>query len=475
MGRKIAVYFLIHLREFQIMATNQSSNFSSDVRNYLAEKVLPLAKRQLTAYQFADKLKLPENMGTTYTATRYSRLNLPFAPLSEGVPSVGEPMTISQAQGVAQQWGDSVTITDVAEITIAHDVFKQGIKLVAMQLSETMERNAYTGTNGIMAGSNVNYAGSVASRANLAATNVLSPHEINRAVNVLNISGAPRFGDPANEDYEENAKTKKSVVRPHYVAISHPSSIQDMRENTLVSTAWSYSAINNLYNMGLGEWGGVYFTESNMVPFWTGAAAVAITPSTTGGVLTTGNYIIQVTAAPSLTSMEQVIYQQSAATAVGTTTTGSFSVTLPTKAGYVFNVYISAVGSASVVNLGLSTSGPTNGPMAGQATQLASAATVVITGVGASQVPPAAPATGVSVYPTFVFGENAYGAVELDGAKFEYLKEADKSDRHNQLRLIAWKIFYGMIILNQAFMMRIESGSAFAPQYDSGAVAGVTY
>jgi N4-gp56 family major capsid protein len=113
--------------------------------------------------------------------------------------------------------------------------------------------------------------------------------------------------------------------------------------------------------------------------------------------------------------------------------------------------------------------------MAGQATQLASGSTVVITGVGASQVPPAAPATGVSVYPTFVFGENAYGAVELDSAKFEYLKEADKSDPHNQLRLISWKIFYGMMILNQAFMMRIETGSAFSPQYDSGAVAGVTY
>src|SRR5512135_3213836 len=107
------------------MPTNNSAQFNSDIRNYIAEKVLPLAKRQLTAYQFADKLKLPPNMGTTYTATRYSRLNLPFAPLSEGVPSVGESMTISQSQGVAQQWGDSVSITDVAEITIAHDVFQQ--------------------------------------------------------------------------------------------------------------------------------------------------------------------------------------------------------------------------------------------------------------------------------------------------------------------------------------------------------------
>jgi len=458
------------------MATNAASNFSSDIRNYIAEKVLPLAKRQLTAYQFADKLKLPANMGTTYTATRYSRLNLPFAPLSEGVPSVGETMTISQSQGVAQQWGDSVSITDVAEITIAHDVFKQAMKLVGMQLAETMERNSYTGANGLMAGSNINYANAKASRATLLATDVLSPHEINRAVNTLELSGAPKFGEPEKESYEVDARMKKGEVNPHYVAIIHPSSAQDMRENSTISTAWSYSDINRLYTNELGEWGGVRFTRSNMVPFWTGAAAnlATYTPATTGGALAAGNYVVQVTAAPALTSMEQTIYQQQAVT-VGGSGAGSISIVLPTKAGYVFNVYISAVGSSSVVNLGLSASGPTTGPLAGQATQLASGATVVVTAVGAAQVPPAAPAAGVSVYPTFVIGENAYGAVELDGAKFEYLKEADKSDRHNQLRLIAWKIFYGMIILNQAFMMRIESGSAFAPTYDSGAVAGVTY
>lgn len=455
------------------MANNTSSTFSADIRNYIAEKVLPLAKRQLTAYQFADKLKLPANMGTTYTATRYSRLNLPFAPLSEGVPSVGETMTISQSQGVAQQWGDSVTITDVAELTIAHDVFKQAMKLTGIQLSETLERNSYTGTNGLMAGSNVNYANAKASRAALLATDVLSPHEINRAVNVLQISGAPMFGEPANESYETDARMKKGTTNPHYVAILHPSPEKDMRENSTVSTAWSYSDINRLYTNEIGEWGGVRFTRSNMVPYWVGAAAVTGTAGTAGS-LATGTYAIQVTASPALTSMEQTIYQVDTGIAV-TGPTGSISVTLPTLAGYVFNVYISVAGSTTPVNLGLCASGPTTGPLAGQATQLASGATVVITGVGAAQVPPAAPATGVSVYPTFVFGENAYGAVELDSAKFEYLKEADKSDRHNQLRLIAWKIFYGMIILNQAFFMRIESGSAFAATYDSGAVAGVTY
>jgi len=40
----------------------------------------------------------------------------------------------------AQQWGDSVTITDVAQLTIKHDLFKTAIELVALQVNETLER-----------------------------------------------------------------------------------------------------------------------------------------------------------------------------------------------------------------------------------------------------------------------------------------------------------------------------------------------
>ena len=49
----------------------------------------------------------------------------------------------------------------------------------------------------------------------------------------------------------------------------------------------------------------------------------------------------------------------------------------------------------------------------------------------------------------------------LDDVKFTYLKEADKSDPLNQLRVVGWKLFYGTIFENQQFMMRIESTSAF--------------
>jgi hypothetical protein len=248
---------------------------------------------------------------------------------------------------------------------------------------------------------------------------------------------------------------------PHYVSVMHPLVEQDMRENSTVVTAWSYSDINRLYNNELGELSGVRFCRSNMVPAFVGVAQINGTNGT-AGALATGTYYIKVTASDTQNQYESRIYQVSTSISV-TGPTGSVSVVLPALSGFTFNVYIGT--STSPTTLGLTAAGPTSGPMQGQAVQLAPGQTVVITNTGASQTPPAAPATGVTVYPTYIFGRGAYGQVMLDDIKTSYLKDADKSDPLNQLRVVGWKAFYGTLLQNQSFMMRIESSSAFTSTF----------
>lgn len=441
---------------------------ANDIELHIADEVLRIAQRQLVAYQFGQPLRIEKNTGVTYTATRYERLPLPFAPLSEGVAAAGESITIAQVSATAQQWGDLVRVTDVADMTIKHPLFKQAIRLIGIQQPETVERNVF---NILMTATQVNYANGKANRASLLATDVNSPVEIGKIVGSLETFGAPTFNGDERVDMKLDANARRDAsknpgVMPHYVALVHPLVAQDLRQNSTIATAWSYSDINRLYNNDLGEWGGARFCKSNMIPYWTGVAAVTGSPATTGGALAAGTYYVQVTGAPAATSVEQKIYQVSGALTVGGSGTGSISVTLPTLAGYVFNVYVGT--SAAVTNLGLSASGPSSGPLAGNATQLASGSTVVITGVGASQTPPAAPATGVTVFPTFYFGTDAYGQVLLDDVEYHYLRDADKSDPMNQTRVVAWKMMYGTIILNNAYMARTESGSAFTPGYTAG-------
>jgi len=446
------------------MATNQASNFSADIVAYIQEETLPLAQRQLVAYQFGDPLTLPKGRGTTYTATRYNRLPLPFAPLSEGVPPVGETMTISQVTATALQWGDKVTITDVAEMTIYHPLFKKGIELTALQVSETLERNTF---NNLMAFTQVNYVNNRGSRAALVAGDVLDPHTVNRTVAALTTLGAPRYDgtEQTDQKLEANAggveASKSPRAMPHYVALIHPLVAGDFSENSTVVTAWSYSDLNRLYNYEIGEWRGMRFCQSNMIPSFVGVAQINGVAGT-AGALATATYYVIVTASDTQNQYESRIYQVSAGVAV-TGPTGSISVTLPNIVGFTFSVYVGT--TTSPANLGLSASGPVSGPLTGQATQLAPNQTVVITGTGVAQTPPAAPATGVTVYPTFVFGKGAYGQVVLDDTKFSYLSTADKSDPLNQLRVIGWKTFYGTLIENQQFGARIESSSAFTATF----------
>lgn len=454
-------------------AVNQASGFNTggaygtgDVEQYIADKTLPLTQQQLVVYQFGDALRLPKGRGTQYAASRYTRVPLPFAPLSEGVPPVGETMTLQQVVATAQQWGDKITVTDVADMTIKHPLFQKAIELTALAVAETHERNTF---NNLMGNTQINYVNSRGARANLQAGDVLNPHEVNRATAALLTIGAPMYNGTERTDEKLNAEMGgvKASSNPrtmqHYTAVIHPLVAADMRENSVITTAWSYSDINRLYNFELGEWGGVRFTMSNMVPTFTGLANTGYSASAgTAGTLATGTYYIQVTGSASITQYESRIYQVSGSVSV-TGPTGSITVTVPSTTGYTYNVYIGT--TTSPANLGTSSSGPTSGPMTGQAVQLTAGSTVVITGTGTAQTPPAAPATGVTVYPTFVFGKGAYGIVVLDDTKFTYLREADKSDPLNQLRVVGYKFMEGVLISNQQFMMRIESSSAFSAAF----------
>lgn len=452
------------------MATNTAASFQADLEAYIADETLPLARRQLVVYQFGDPLTLPKGRGTTYTATRYNRVPLPFAPLSEGVPPIGQTMTIGQVSATAQQWGDKIIITDVAELTIKHPLFKKATELMALQLAETLERNTF---NNLMAGAQVNYVNSRGSRGALIAGDVINPHEIQRAVGALETLGAPRYmGDEMTDMRMDadagGARASENPRRmPHFVSVMHTLVVADFAENQVVTSAWTYSDLNRLYNYEAGEWRGIRFCKSNLVPSFVGVANAAFTTTAgTSGSLATGTYRVKITASDTQNQYESQIVQEITGVAV-TGPNGSISVVLPANPGFTFSAYISPAGGGAntEANLALSASGPATGPYAGQAIQMAPGQTVILTGTGVGQVPPAAPATGVTVYPTFIFGRGAYGQVVLDNARFTYLDQADKFDVLNQLRVVGWKAFYGTLIENQLFFMRIEAASAFSTTF----------
>src|SRR5215472_754332 len=142
-----------------------------------------------------------------------------------------------------------------------------------------------------------------------------------------------------------------------------------------------------------------------MVALWTGFAAMQGTAVATGGSLATNaNYQLIVTGQDTQNQFESYVAQVSNTISV-TGPNGSITLTTPNVAGYTFSVYLGT--SSTPTNLAACALGPTVGPLAGQATQLPANTLVTLTAIGVAQVPPAAPTTGITVYRTFVFGQQA--------------------------------------------------------------------
>jgi N4-gp56 family major capsid protein len=453
---------------------NSSGTYAADVSNFIQKEKLPLVQRQLVMFQFGQALRLPKQRGTTYTASRYDRTNLPLAPLSEGVPPVGETIPLAQVSVTAQQWGDTITVTDIADFSIEHPLFVTAKDLIAMNAQETLERNT---CNALMANTQINYVNSRGARASLVAGDVMNSHEVNRMVTALKIIGAPQYMGQLEEDQKVTAgkpsmASKSPAGRKHYVVVTRPEVEADLRESPLVTQAWAQSDINRLYNDEIGEWGGTRWVASNMLPYFVYVAQPSGTPSTTagsytanttGGSLANGTYYLQITGFLSQQGYETAIGQISASISVGGSGAGSITVVLPTTAGYTYAVYLDT--ASTPVHLAASGSGPTVGALAGQAVGLAPGATVTLNAIGSSRTPPASPGSGLTVFPTFFFGKDAYGQVMLDDMKFYFLDKAEKVDPLNQLYMVGWKCMWNTIILNNNFMGRVESVSNFSATF----------
>lgn len=456
-------------------AINTQSTYAADVSNFIQKEKLPLVQRQLVLYQFGQALRLPKQRGLTYTATRYDRTNLPIAPLSEGVPPTGETIPIAQVSVTAQQWGDTITVTDIADFSIEHPLFVTAKDLIALNAQETLERNT---ANALMANTQINYVNSRGARASLVAGDVMNSHEVNRVCTALRIIGAYQFNGMLEEDQKITAgKPSMSSKDPkgfkHFVAVVRPEVEADLRENSTVVLAWANSDVNKLYNDELGYWAGARWVVSNMMPYFVGNAAPnngggasddgSYTGSNVGGALPAATYYVQIVGFLNQLGYETLIGQPSGGIVIGGAGVGSISITTPNVTGYTYGVYLDTV--VAPVHLGVSGSGPTVGPLAGQAVGIAPNTTITLTGVGVARTPPAAPAEDVSVYPTFFFGKDAYGQVMLDDMKFYFLDKAEKVDPLNQLYMVGWKCMWNTLILNNNFMARVESTSNFSATF----------
>lgn len=249
----------IQLFAVQTTLLNSSNNdLSPEMKTFYDKALLYAAQAQLVHHQFGQKRPIPKNGGKTIEFRKFTPLAKALTPLTEGVTPAGNQLDVTAITATVSQYGDFIALSDVLELTAIDNVVLETTKLLGDQAGLTMDTVV---RDILVAGTNVMYAPkinastgaetSVASRANLDATAVLTVDLVQQVVARLRAVNTPR-------------------INGSYVAIIHPYAEYDIMRDPEWIDPHKYKDTTNLYEGEIGMISGVRFVESTEAKIWRG-------------------------------------------------------------------------------------------------------------------------------------------------------------------------------------------------------------
>lgn len=453
-----------------------SSTTSTDQEKFLAAKLLARSHLRLVAASICDKVQQPKGAGLTAYFVRYKRMFVPLATLSEGVAPSNSTFTLEQVTVTLDQWGDVLTITDIAELTTKHPLVQQAIELLGDNANRVVDREVQLVW---LAGTNVQYGdSSVTTRRTITTSMKISDTIIHRAVVTLVDAGAPTRNGPSGKDaYNASAANASSINGGGaYVGVCGPQVSHDIQAaGTSLGTWASVAMYNNnraLYNCEVGTWLGIRWVETNFIPKFTllgnGTAAVVSaaafgtdTPVVTavdgGGTLTSSTtYFYKVTKKDKLRGFEESISIAHSTASAATANNESFTFNFSSlTAGFVYNLYFDSVqagGTGTDATLGLVTANIAVG----------TTVTVIAPAALTTTPPDNVVATGNTVHPIFIFGAEACNWVGIQDLKtYMSIMQPTITNPLLQQRTIGYKFMAKAMRRDETRMLRVEVASTF--------------
>lgn len=422
------------------MAQATSASLADDVSLYIRDELLDIAEKNVVFAQHALMAPLPQHSGKTCQFSRYPRLALPMVAATEGSTPASVAVSVETVQAITDQWILIVEHTDLAELTIKHNLVTITTDLLGLAQAELVDREIQ---KVLMADSDVVFANAVSGsntvRADLTTTDVVNSTEMRNLWAVLSRNGARTMGT-------------------NYVFICDPEVSQDISSTNDFMNAHQLGQAKALFNNQIGSWMGFDIEVSNFIPTvslgasgdWTVAAAT-ITNSFGNG--DTVNVYLE--AVNNSTGLVEKVYAVKSTTV---TTAEGVNVTVPSTTGFVYNVYVANVtNDATIANSQLYAEA--------QAPSTVVAVASFTTADASARRPQQPPASGVVVHTSYAIGKNSYGMVKLSGDNLRVFmtdgKTATDSDPAVQRRKISLKGSFKAVVLNADWVQRIESGSAF--------------
>ena len=226
--------------------TTGTSTLSPEMKVFYSDYLIDNAVPKLVHDQFAQKHPIPKNGGKTIEFRKYSPLPKLLTPLTEGVTPDGQSLTVTTIEATVAQYGGYITLSDVLLMTAIDNNMVQATKLLGNQAGATLDTITREVLNG---GTNVVYAGGVASRAALG-DNKLTVDDIKKAVRALKNQNAEKIGDS-------------------FVAIIHPDVTYDLTNDPTWQAVKDYDP-KDWYEGEIGKIAGVRFVETTEAKIFDG-------------------------------------------------------------------------------------------------------------------------------------------------------------------------------------------------------------
>jgi N4-gp56 family major capsid protein len=455
-----------------------STTTSTDQEKFLAADLIRRSYLKLVMGALCDKVQMKKGAGLTANFVRYKRMGVPLSVITEGNDPANSSFTLDSVTVTMDQWGDIITITDVAQLTTLHPLVQQCVELLADNAARVMDREI---TLVLLAGTNVIYGdGSVASRTTITTAMKVSDTLLGKARVTMVNNGAPPKGGPAG-DAKQVAANGTFTQGQSYVAVCGPEVMEDVTATSTSLGTWAsvamYANQKALYNTEVGTWRNFRFVETNFIPRFSilgntttavvtanafGTNTPTVTANATGGTFPAATgYFFKVTRIDSLRGFEEEVSIEHTMTSAGGAGVNSFTFDFSAlTTGFYYRVYFgSATGNA---NLKLA-SFTINGVSTTYVPAGASAAATVVTAVPGSTVtaPVNTNPTGTpTIQPVFIFAQAAVNWVGF--YNIEMRITGDQPIIGNVLGLkkaLGYKFFGKSMIRDQTRLLRLEVAS----------------
>ena len=404
---------------FDNLNKTYSPGVSPSVVEYYERSLLENMKPEMVHNRDAQKRTLPEHNGKTVKFRRFTPFAAITEPLAEGVTPAGQTLTETAFTAMVKPYGGHVELTDEINFYLLDNMHQETAKLLADQAAlslDTISRNA------LNAGMNVQYANSKTSRGALASTDKLTFAEIKTAVRNLKRKNVKPFADG------------------FYHAIVHPDVVHDLTADTMWVDVAKYQDKVKTERYELGTIYKVKFFES-----------------TNAMVFKAQTYIYGTKTSLTATAFD-------AATKCMTVSDSISEDDARAMTGLLVNVQITKSSTSSVTPMCIERVDATNKKVY---FRWVPASTTDWTTTNALKIVPyGGGASGADVYSTLIYGENAFGTIELGGTgrNVQIIINAPGSsgalDPLAQRGTIAWKVKgFCTVILQDDFIVRLESGA----------------